>query len=91
MADFWGSCWNTSFSKLANDRVFRPLARPIGIAWATLAVFLRPFWTLHLVVAMCVFNLQRYLTDGWRRAGLASANLVFASLPLLYGWIALRK
>ena len=39
LADFWGSRWNTSFSKLANDRVFRPLARPIGIAWATLAVF----------------------------------------------------
>ncbi|HET9215511.1 MAG TPA: hypothetical protein VFR18_00950 [Terriglobia bacterium] len=53
--------------------------------------FLAAFWTLRLVVATCVFNLERYLTDGWRRAGLASANLVFACLPLLYGWIAFRK
>jgi hypothetical protein len=53
--------------------------------------FLAAFWTLRLVVAIFVFNLDRYVTDGWRRAGLASANLIFACLPILYGWIALRR
>lgn len=53
--------------------------------------FLAIFWTLRLVVAMFVFNLETYLTDGWRRAGLAAANLVFACLPILYVWMAVRK
>ncbi len=40
LADFWGNRWNTAFNALANDLVFRKLARPLGVAWATLATFL---------------------------------------------------
>jgi alginate O-acetyltransferase complex protein AlgI len=39
LADFWGSRWNTAFNKLVYDLAFRPLARGIGINWATLGVF----------------------------------------------------
>jgi len=39
LADFWGVRWNTAFNKLVHDLAFRPLARHIGTAWATLCVF----------------------------------------------------
>lgn len=40
LADFWGQRWNTAFNALAHDLAFRPLVRRIGIARATLGVFL---------------------------------------------------
>lgn len=39
LADFWGARWNTAFNKLVHDLAFRPLARRVGITWATLGVF----------------------------------------------------
>jgi predicted DCC family thiol-disulfide oxidoreductase YuxK len=39
LAAFWGVRWNTAFNKLVHDLAFRPLARQIGIAWATMGVF----------------------------------------------------
>jgi len=39
LADFWGSRWNTAFNKLVHDLAFRPLARQLGMTWATLGVF----------------------------------------------------
>lgn len=39
LAAFWGVRWNTAFNKLVHDLAFRPLARRLGIAWATLGVF----------------------------------------------------
>lgn len=39
LASFWGIRWNTAFNKLVHDLAFRPLARRLGIAWATLGVF----------------------------------------------------
>lgn len=50
--------------------------------------FLTVFWTIRLVAAHFVFDLRPYLTDPWRRLGLHVANLVFAALPVVYGWIA---
>lgn len=39
ISDFWGRRWNSAFRDLAFGQVFRPLARHIGAARATLAVF----------------------------------------------------
>jgi hypothetical protein len=38
---------------------------------------------------MLVFDLRPYLTNTWRRTGLMAANIVFACLPIVYGWVAL--
>ena len=40
LADFWGTRWNTAFTSLANELALRKLARGVGVAWATLAIFL---------------------------------------------------
>lgn len=40
LAEFWGSRWNTAFNALAHDLAFRPLARRLGMARATIGVFL---------------------------------------------------
>ena len=37
-----------------------------------------------------VFDLRPYLINRWRRAGLTAANLVFAGLPIVYAWVALK-
>jgi alginate O-acetyltransferase complex protein AlgI len=40
LADFWGRRWNLAFRDLMHKLVFQPLAPQLGVAWATLAVFL---------------------------------------------------
>ncbi|HVY72114.1 MAG TPA: hypothetical protein VHH73_19425 [Verrucomicrobiae bacterium] len=52
--------------------------------------FMALFWTLRLLVGTFVFDLRPYLTDSWRRIGLFAANLAFAVLPVIYGWVALK-
>ena len=52
--------------------------------------FLAIFWTTRLFVAAFVFDLRPYLTNTWRRVGLAMANTVFACLPILYTFVALK-
>jgi len=59
-----------------------PLARAV-------CGFLALFWTVRLAAGTFVFDLRPYLTNRWRRVGLAAANLVFAILPFVYGWAAL--
>lgn len=59
-----------------------PLARAV-------CVFLALFWTVRLVAGTFVFDLRPYLTNRWRRVGLAAANIVFACLPFIYGWAAI--
>src|SRR5439155_1724679 len=52
LADFWGRRWNRSFTTLANDLIFAPLAhriRPIG---ATAAVFLISGLVHDLVISI---------------------------------------
>lgn len=39
LSDFWGRRWNLAFRHLAFTQVFRPLAGRIGVAWATMLVF----------------------------------------------------
>jgi len=60
-----------------------PLARAV-------CGFLALFWSVRLVAGTFVLDLRPYLTNRWRRAGLAAANLVFAALPVVYGWVALK-
>lgn len=60
-----------------------PLARAV-------CGFLMLFWSLRFIAGHFVFDLRPYLTNPWRRAGLAAANVVFAALPIVYGWVALK-
>lgn len=52
LSDFWGSRWNTAFSTLAYDLILRKLARPLGVAWATSAVFLASGLVHDLVISL---------------------------------------
>jgi hypothetical protein len=58
-----------------------PLARAV-------CGFLTVFWTLRLVVAHAVFDLEPYVATRWHRVGLFLANAVFAALPFIYAWVA---
>jgi hypothetical protein len=60
-----------------------PLARAV-------CGFLALFWSVRFVAGTFVFDLSPYLTNRWRRAGLAAANLAFVRLPVIYGWVALK-
>jgi hypothetical protein len=60
-----------------------PLARAV-------CAFLAAFWTARLLVAAFVFDLRPYLTNGWRRAGYHATNVVFALLPVVYLWAAVK-
>lgn len=60
-----------------------PLARAV-------CGFLAVFWFVRFIVGTFVFDLRPYLTSTWRRIGLFAANLVFTTLPFVYGWAALR-
>jgi hypothetical protein len=48
------------------------------------------FWTLRLLVATFVFDMRPYLTSAGRRVGYHALNLVFAYLPLVYAFAAIR-
>jgi alginate O-acetyltransferase complex protein AlgI len=39
LTDFWGNRWNQAFSSFARDLLFRPAARQVSSASATLVVF----------------------------------------------------
>ena len=60
-----------------------PLARAV-------CGFLALFWTVRFVAGTFVFDLRPYLTNSWRRAGLAATDLVFICLPVVYGWVAMK-
>ena len=40
LSEFWGKRWNLGFSQLAHDFIFHPLHRRIGVATASLLVFI---------------------------------------------------
>jgi hypothetical protein len=65
------------------------LAAGGGLARA-LSAFLAVFWTLRLVAATFVLDLRPYLTTFSRRLGYQAINVVFAYLPIVYGWAACR-
>lgn len=49
---------------------------------------LAAFWMVRLFVAAFVFDVRPYLTSTFRKAGYQATNIVFALLPLIYGWAA---
>ncbi len=59
-----------------------PLARAV-------CGFLAVFWSVRFIAGTFVFDLKPYLTNPWRRIGLAAANFVFTCLPIVYAWVAI--
>lgn len=53
--------------------------------------FLAAFWTVRLVAAACILDVRPYLTHTWWRVGYQVTNIVFAILPCIYAWLALRS
>jgi len=49
-----------------------------------LCSFLAAFWTLRLIAAIFVFDMEPYLTNRYRRVGYHALNAVFAFLPVVY-------
>lgn len=47
-------------------------------------LFLAAFWSLRLIAATFVFDLNPYLTSASRRIGYHAINLVFVYLPIVY-------
>ena len=65
-----------------------------GTLARALCTFFALFWTLRLIVAAAVFDVEPYLTTAFARAGYAALNLVFVYLPVVYviaasqpGWL----
>ncbi len=65
------------------------LAEGSGLARA-LCAFLAVFWTIRLIAATFVFDVQPYLTNNLWRLGYQATNAVFAYLPVVYAWAALK-
>ncbi len=52
VTDFWSRRWNTAFHQLAMRFVFRPLARRVGVRWATLGGFAASGLVHELVISL---------------------------------------
>jgi len=48
--------------------------------------FLAAFWTMRLCVAAFVFDVSPYLAGALWKIGYHATNVVFALLPVIYGW-----
>ena len=66
-----------------------PLAAGGGLARAVCA-FLAVFWTIRLIAATFIFDVRPYLTNYLWRLGYHATNIVFAYLPIVYAWAALK-
>ena len=55
-----------------------------GTLARALCAFFAMFWTLRLIAATFVFDMQPYLTSSYRRVGYHATNFVFAYLPVVY-------
>lgn len=65
------------------------LAAGGGLARA-LCAFLAVFWSIRLVAATFIFDVRPYLTNHFWRLGYHATNVVFAYLPVVYAWAALK-
>ena len=65
------------------------LAAGGGLARA-LCAFLALFWTIRLVAATFIFDVRPYLKNHFWRLGYHATNVVFAYLPVVYAWAALK-
>lgn len=71
--------------------IFAPeLASGENLARAICA-FLAVFWTVRLIAATFVFDVRPYLANSFWKIGYQATNIVFAYLPVVYAWAALRK
>jgi hypothetical protein len=61
-----------------------------GALARAVCAFLAVFWTVRLFVATFIFDLRPYLTNNFKRLGYHATNIVFAYLPVVYAWAALR-
>lgn len=52
LSEFWGKRWNLGFRQLAYDLIFRPLHKRIGVAAASLLVFLASGLIHDLVISL---------------------------------------
>jgi hypothetical protein len=52
LSEFWGKRWNLGFRQLAHDLIFRPLHKRIGVAAASLLVFLASGVIHDLVISL---------------------------------------
>ena len=50
--------------------------------------FLAVFWTIRLCIAAFVFDVSPYLAGTFWKVGYHATNIVFAILPVIYGWVA---
>ncbi|HXB61095.1 MAG TPA: hypothetical protein VNU95_16100 [Candidatus Acidoferrales bacterium] len=55
-----------------------------------ICAFLAVFWTIRLFAATFIFDVRPYLTNNFWRLGYHATNIVFAYLPVVYAWAALR-
>jgi hypothetical protein len=55
-----------------------------------LCAFFAVFWTVRLIAGTFIFDMRPYLTNCWRRIGYHAINIVFAYLPIVYAWAALK-
>jgi hypothetical protein len=60
------------------------LASGDGLARAICA-FLAGFWTIRLVAAAFIFDVRPYLTNAFWRIGYHATDIVFITLPVIYG------
>jgi hypothetical protein len=65
------------------------LAAGDGLARAVCA-FLAVFWTIRLIAATFIFDVRPYLKNNLWRLGYHATNIVFAYLPVVYVWAALK-
>jgi len=65
------------------------LAAGGGLARAVCA-FMALFWTIRLIAAVFVFDVRPYLANNFWRLGYHATNVVFAYLPIIYAWAALK-
>src|SRR5260221_8029452 len=55
-----------------------------------LCAFFAVFWTVRLIAGTFIFDMRPYLTNRWRRVGYHAINIVFAYLPIVYAWAAMK-
>ena len=53
-----------------------------------ICLFLAGFWTIRLVAAAFIFDVRPYLTNTFWRIGYQATNIVFVTLPVIYGMAA---
>lgn len=57
-----------------------------GPAATALLLIMTLFWAARFGVALFVFDMSEYLTNGWRKLGYHIINIAFLYLPINYGY-----